>query len=51
MVLKDKKRAALGVRNLKLHNKSLLLKWLWRYNLEGEEIWKKLINVVYGKEG
>lgn len=50
VVLKDKKGGGLGVRNLKLHSKSLLLKWLWMYNLEGEEIWKKLVNVVYGKE-
>lgn len=50
MVLKNKKRGVLGVRNLKLHNKSLLLKWLWRYSTEGEEIWKKLISVMYGKK-
>lgn len=41
-VTNEKKGGGLGVRNLKLHNKSLLLEWLWRYNRRGDEIWEKL---------
>lgn len=31
VVIEDKKKGGLGVRNLKLHNRSFLFKWLWRY--------------------
>lgn len=41
MVTNDKKEGGLGVKNLRLHNKSLLFKWLWRYNKGGDEIQKK----------
>lgn len=37
VVLKEKKDGGLGVRNLKLHNKGMLFKWIWRYNLDGTE--------------
>lgn len=35
-----------------MHDKSLLFKWLWSYMLEVNEVWKSLINAIYGnKEG
>lgn len=40
----------LGVKNLELHNKSLLFKWLWSNNENGEELWKMLIDTRYGRE-
>ena len=38
-----KRYEVLGVRNLKVHNNYLLTKWLWRYNLEDQALWKELI--------
>lgn len=38
-----------GVRNLKLQNNSLLKKWLWRYNEEGQTLWKDVIQQIYGR--
>lgn len=49
-VMRNKEAGGLGVRNLKLHNKSLLCKWLWRFNEEGDEPWKNLITIKYGKK-
>jgi len=44
-----KRCGGLGVRNLKIHN-NLLTKWLWRYNLEDQALWKELIQHKYGQE-
>jgi len=33
-VLLSKERGGLGIRNLRLQNESLLMKWLWRYTEE-----------------
>lgn len=38
----------MGVRNLKMHNKSLLFKWLWRYSKESDEIWQQVLDAIYG---
>lgn len=48
VVIEDKKKGGLGVRNLKLHNRSFLFKWLWRYTSGSEEIWQKIIDAIYG---
>lgn len=45
-----KKGGGMGVRNFRMHNKSLLYKWLWRYNDGKESTWKKLIDVKYVKK-
>ena len=45
-----KRYEVLGVRNLKVHNNSLLTKWLWRYNLEDQALWKELVQHKYGQE-
>ena len=50
MVQHSKRYGGLGVRNLKVHNNSLLTKWLWRYNLEDQALWKELIQHKYGQE-
>ena len=51
MVVQQCKRyGGLGVRNLKVHNNSLLTKWLWRYNLEDQALWKELVQHKYGQE-
>ncbi|KAG7984487.1 hypothetical protein I3843_04G163600 [Carya illinoinensis] len=38
----------LGIKDLKVFNKALLGKWLWRYHLESEALWKNVIDVKYG---
>ncbi|XP_019257785.1 PREDICTED: uncharacterized protein LOC109236002 [Nicotiana attenuata] len=46
-----KKSGGLGIRNLRLHNKSLLMKWLWRFGREDETLWRQVIIEKYGLEG
>ncbi|WMV40904.1 hypothetical protein MTR67_034289 [Solanum verrucosum] len=41
----------LRIKNLKAHNKSLLLKWLWRLATDDQSLWKDTIFARYGKEG
>ena len=50
MVQHSKRYGGFGVRNLKIHNNNLLTKWLWRYNLEDQALWKELIQHKYGQE-
>ncbi|KAG6696235.1 hypothetical protein I3842_09G137900 [Carya illinoinensis] len=38
----------LGIRNLRLFNRALLGKWLWRYHRELEALWKLVIERKYG---
>lgn len=40
----------MGIKNLKAHNKSLLLKWLWRMATEDQSLWKDIISARYGKD-
>lgn len=39
----SKKEGGLGIRNLRQHNKSLLMKWLWRFPLEEHALWRKVM--------
>lgn len=47
--MRDRKGGGLGLKNLKMHKKRVLFKWLWKYNSEDEAFWKKIIEAVYGK--
>lgn len=38
----------LGIKDLALHNKCLLMKWHWRYNQEEVGFWKKVIQAKHG---
>ncbi|XP_070052276.1 uncharacterized protein [Nicotiana tomentosiformis] len=49
--VRDKKWGGLGLRDLKMHNKSLLFKWLWKYSSEDEAFWKQIIEAVHGVKG
>ncbi|WMV58637.1 hypothetical protein MTR67_052022 [Solanum verrucosum] len=50
-VQQSKKFGGLGVRNLKLQNKSLLKKRLWRFAQEEHSLWKEVILRKYGQKG
>lgn len=39
--VKRGKRRRLGIKNLKIHNDSLLTKWLWRYGKEEGQLMEK----------
>ncbi|WMV13350.1 hypothetical protein MTR67_006735 [Solanum verrucosum] len=51
VVISNKKEGGLGIKNLKSHNKSLLLKWLRRLATDDQSLWKDIIIARYGKEG
>jgi len=38
----------LGIRNLHLFNRAFLGKWLWRYAIEMEALWRSVVEVKYG---
>ena len=38
----------LGIRNLRLFNRALLGKWLWRFGNERETLWRQVILSKYG---
>ena len=48
MVIRPKNKVGLSIGRLKEKNKSLLLKWLWRFPLEQESIWAKVIRSKFG---
>ncbi|WMV51176.1 hypothetical protein MTR67_044561 [Solanum verrucosum] len=43
ITLKSKDKGGMGIRDLRKQNNSLLMKWLWRYNEEGQALWKGVI--------
>ncbi|XP_019241886.1 PREDICTED: uncharacterized protein LOC109221911 [Nicotiana attenuata] len=49
-VISSKVNGGLGIRNLRLHNRTLLFKWLWRYNHEQQALWRKVIEAKYGQD-
>ncbi|WMV55749.1 hypothetical protein MTR67_049134 [Solanum verrucosum] len=42
-VILSKKQGDLGIRNLKKQNKSLMMKWLWRFPKEDQALWVRVI--------
>ncbi|WJZ92487.1 hypothetical protein VitviT2T_011477 [Vitis vinifera] len=50
LVCLERKKGGLGVRHLALMNKALLGKWNWRFAIEREVLWKKVISHKYGVE-
>ncbi|RVW89271.1 putative ribonuclease H protein [Vitis vinifera] len=48
-ICKDKKYGGLGLRHLKEFNHALLGKWLWRFSLERESFWRKVIVGKFGE--
>ena len=50
VVCTDKGQGMLGVRRLSFLNRALLRKWVWRFAKDFDGIWKRLMNIKYGKE-
>uniref|UniRef100_A0A2N9GYI8 Reverse transcriptase zinc-binding domain-containing protein n=1 Tax=Fagus sylvatica TaxID=28930 RepID=A0A2N9GYI8_FAGSY len=40
----------LGIRNLSIFNKALLGKWLWRYGVDHEALWRRVVDSKYGSQ-
>ncbi|XP_060217918.1 putative acyl-activating enzyme 19 isoform X2 [Lycium barbarum] len=38
----------LGIKDLALHNKCMLMKWHWRFNQDDAGLWKEIIQAKYG---
>lgn len=47
----NKNQGGLGIRDIRVTNECLLLKWWWRYALEDEALWKSVICAKYGVYG
>nr|GEV78219.1 RNA-directed DNA polymerase, eukaryota [Tanacetum cinerariifolium] len=47
-VLASKKNGGLGVSSLHALNRTLLLKWVWRFLSQDGSIWSRVINAIYG---
>jgi len=45
-VILRKKQGELGIKIFRMHNRSLLPKWLWRLNAEDRNLWRTLINIT-----
>ncbi|KAG5613422.1 hypothetical protein H5410_024703 [Solanum commersonii] len=51
-VMQSKLRGGLGnpgIRNLKVQNRNLLMKWLWRFIIEDNTLWKEAETTKYGE--
>ena len=44
------KNGGLGIRCLKRFNSALLAKWLWRYGVENDALWRRVIGAKYGND-
>ena len=51
VVCTQKEKGGLGIRRMGSFNKALLGKWVWRFAVEKDVLWKKVIGVKHGLEG
>ena len=49
-VIKNKKEGGLGIRNMKKQNKSLMLKWIWKFMTGENMLWREVIRAKYEME-
>ncbi|GFZ02650.1 hypothetical protein Acr_15g0012580 [Actinidia rufa] len=49
-VIKTKICGGLGIRDIKLLNEALLLKWWWRFGMDKSSLWRKVLNAKYSME-
>ncbi|KAK3193999.1 hypothetical protein Dsin_025309 [Dipteronia sinensis] len=45
---KNKRHGGLGIGRMKDNNKSLLAEWVWRFGIEDNTLWRRVICVRYG---
>ena len=45
---RTKEKGGLGIGNLERRNKAFLMKWLWRFLMEGHSLWYKVIKSKFG---
>ncbi|RVW31438.1 putative ribonuclease H protein [Vitis vinifera] len=50
-ICEDKSKGGLGLRKLVFLNKALLGKWVWRFAIDRDDLWKQVIVAKYGQEG
>ena len=48
VVCTQKEKGGLGIQKIDPLNKALLGKWLWRFSVEKDNLWKMVIGVKYG---
>lgn len=49
-LITSKKTGGGGIRNLRCHNQSLMMKWLWKFASDDNFLWKEVVAVKYGME-
>ena len=49
-VCRPVKNGGLGIRCLRRFNYALLANWLWRYGVENDALWRRVIGAKYGNE-
>uniref|UniRef100_A0A7N2MUR0 La-related protein 6B n=1 Tax=Quercus lobata TaxID=97700 RepID=A0A7N2MUR0_QUELO len=49
-ILNQVRHRGIGIRCLRRFNSALLAKWLWRYGLENDALWRRVIGAKYGNE-
>ncbi|WMV11166.1 hypothetical protein MTR67_004551 [Solanum verrucosum] len=49
--LTSKKNGGAGIKNMKIQNQSLIMKWLWNFNSDDQPLRKKVIREKYGLDG
>ncbi|RVW54128.1 putative ribonuclease H protein [Vitis vinifera] len=50
VVCTSKEKGGLGMRRIESLNKALLGKWVWRFAVEKDNLWRVMIGVKYGQE-
>ena len=48
MCQKAKNWGGLGIKNVRMMNVCLLLKWWWQYGIENKALWRRVIDAKYG---
>nr|GEW05141.1 RNA-directed DNA polymerase, eukaryota, reverse transcriptase zinc-binding domain protein [Tanacetum cinerariifolium]GEW05150.1 RNA-directed DNA polymerase, eukaryota, reverse transcriptase zinc-binding domain protein [Tanacetum cinerariifolium] len=49
-VLADKDHGGIGVSRLYAINRSLMMKWVWRFHNQQDSLWVKVIKAIYGDD-
>ena len=44
-------QSKLGIKNIKLMNESLLLKWCWRFGMDKSSLWRQVLNAKFNMDG